>query len=87
MSHCKLYFKNYVLLGHKFFYYFNVVGWVVFNYGVGFRGHPLRQDGFVEVLVTCSSSPLTGLVFLSFVGSLFLYVSSCIFILLCQCKV
>ena len=30
--------------------------------GVGFRGHSLWQDGFVEVLVTYSSSSLTILI-------------------------
>ncbi len=44
--------------------------------------HYLWQDGFVEVLVTCSSLPLTGLVFLlivflvSFIIYLFVYFSA-----------
>ena len=35
------------------------------NCGLGIRGHSLWQDNFVEVLVTCSSLPLTCLVFLA----------------------
>ena len=54
------------------------VGWVFFcgfffkqrdrtlvNLGVGIRGHPLWQDCFIEVLVSCSSLPLTSVVFLA----------------------
>ena len=56
-----------------FFPFFSQWVGCFFCCGVGFRGHFLWQDGFVEVLVTCSSSPLTGFVFFSYFDSLFYF--------------